>query len=351
MYILYCLGLFDLGASGIEQPCLCKVRFRHLEHGGLSQSVDLEALRVTRCKRIADYLVIQRRGRSRNGIKLRISLRKLRQRRHERPCIRVSRVVEYLVHITEFHYLTGVHDRNAVRDVCNNAQIMGDEHDSIVKFLPQILEKLEYLRLDRNVKCGRRLVAYKDLRLAGQCYRYNMALYDLEYTAYPRNVSWTKIPAGGEETLTGILDKPPTSATEKITLYVRKADAGSEAAATEIKIPVRPKKPDPIQITNVTKDSYSIRVKGQPVSGCEYGISESADGELQWQTGKTFTSPKPAHTYYITLRVKATENSFASKPADRLEVTTPDALLIDGPAGKVSFETTGTYGQTLDQMP
>ncbi len=31
-------------------------------------------------------------------------------------------------------------------------------------------------------------------------------------------------------------------------------------------------------------------------------------------------------------------------------MTTPDALLIDGPAGKVSFETTGTYGQTLDKI-
>ena len=31
-------------------------------------------------------------------------------------------------------------------------------------------------------------------------------------------------------------------------------------------------------------------------------------------------------------------------------MTTPDTLLIDGPAGKVSFETTGTYGQTLDQI-
>ena len=133
---------------------------------------------------------------------------------------------------------------------------------------------------------------------------------------------------------------------------MRKAAAGSAAVgeATEIKLPVRPEKPAQIQGTDVTKDSYSIRVKGQVVSGCEYGISESVDGEIQWQTGKTFTSPKPAHTYYITLRVKATENSFASKPAERLSVTTPDALLIDGPAGKVSFETKGTYGQTLDQI-
>ena len=81
----------------------------------------------------------------------------------------------------------------------------------------------------------------------------------------------------------------------------------------------------------------------------EYGIAESESGALQWQTERTFTSPKPAHTYYITLRVKATESSFASKPADRLSVTTPDTLLIDGPAGKVSLETKGTYGQTLDR--
>ena len=73
-----------------------------------------------------------------------------------------------------------------------------------------------------------------------------------------------EIPAGGEVSLTEILDKQPESATE-ITLYVRKAAAGSAAAgeATEIKIPARPAKPDPIQGTDVTKDSYSIKVRGQ----------------------------------------------------------------------------------------
>ena len=177
-----------------------------------------------------------------------------------------------------------------------------------------------------------------------------MALYDLEYAESQDATTWKRISKGGEVSLTEILDKQPESATK--TLYVRKAAAGSEAAGavTEIKLPARPAKPDPIQGTDVTKDSYSIRVKGQPVSGCEYGISKSADGELQWQPERTFTSPKPAHTYYITLRVKATDRSFASKPADRLSVTTPDTLLIDGPASKASFETIGTYGQTLDQI-
>ena len=178
----------------------------------------------------------------------------------------------------------------------------------------------------------------------------NTALYELEYAESQNATTWTRISAGGEVSLTEILDKQPESATE-ITLYVRKAAAGSEAAgeATEIKIPVRPKKPDPI--TDVTKGSYTIKVNGQLDSSYEYGISESVDGELQWQPEKTFRSPQPAHTYYVTLRVKVTDSSFASKPAERLSVTTPDALLIDGPAGKVSFETKGTYGQTLSEIP
>ena len=55
----------------------------------------------------------------------------------------------------------------------------------------------------------------------------NMALYDLEYARSMGVIAWTKIPAGGEVSLTEILDKQPESATE-ITLYVRKAAAGSD---------------------------------------------------------------------------------------------------------------------------
>ena len=180
----------------------------------------------------------------------------------------------------------------------------------------------------------------------------NMALYDLEYAESQDATTWERIRAGGEVSLTEILDKQPESATK--TLYVRKAAAGSAAAgaATEIKIPARPAKPNPIQGTDVTKDSYSIKVNRPVDSRYEYGIAESeSDEPKKWQSERTFTSPKPAHTYYVTLRVKATGSSFASKSADRLLVTTPDTLLIDGPAGKVSFETKGTYGQTLDKIP
>ena len=163
--------------------------------------------------------------------------------------------------------------------------------------------------------------------------------------------SWTEIPVNGAASLTEILDSQ-SEGTKEISLYVRKKAGTSGAAgeAAKIKIPARPAKPDQIQETDITKDSYSIKVKRPVDSPYEYGIAESESGEPKWQSERTFTSPKPANTYYITLRVKATDKSFASKPADRLEVTTPDALLIDGPAGAVSFEAKGTYGQTLAQI-
>lgn len=164
--------------------------------------------------------------------------------------------------------------------------------------------------------------------------------------------SWTEIPVNGAVSLTEILDSQ-SKGTNEISLYVRKKAGTSGAAgeATEIKIPARPAKPDQIQETDITKDSYSIKVKRPVDSPYEYGIAESESGEPKWQSERTFTSPTPAHTYYVTLRVKATDSSFASKPADRLKVTTPDALLIDGPAGPVSFEAKETYGQTLSAIP
>ena len=132
----------------------------------------------------------------------------------------------------------------------------------------------------------------------------NTALYELEYAESENSATWTKIRAGGEASLTKILDNQPENARE-ITLYVRKAAAGSTAGeAAAITIPVRPAKPD--KITKVTKTSNSIKIVEPTDAKYEYGIAESESGELQWRTEKTFTSPKPANTYYITLRVKAT---------------------------------------------
>lgn len=156
----------------------------------------------------------------------------------------------------------------------------------------------------------------------------NTALYDLEYAESENSESWTKIRAGGEASLTKILDNQPENERE-ITLYVRKAAAGSTAGeAAAITIPVRPAKPD--KITKVTKTSNSIKIVEPTDAKYEYGIAESESGELQWRTEKTFTSPKPA---------------------DRLSVTTPDILQFKGPAGDVSFEANGTYGQTLSEIP
>ena len=85
----------------------------------------------------------------------------------------------------------------------------------------------------------------------------NMALYDLEYAESQDATTWKRISKGGEVSLTEILDKQPESATE-ITLYVRKAAAGSAAGeATEITIPARPAKPELITTTSCDSSHFA----------------------------------------------------------------------------------------------
>src|SRR5687767_15253298 len=64
---------------------------------------------------------------------------------------------------TLFPYTTlfrsaGVHDRDPVGDVGDDAEVMGDEDQAHLPFLLQISEQSHDLRLYRDVQCGRGLV-------------------------------------------------------------------------------------------------------------------------------------------------------------------------------------------------
>ena len=79
MNVMNDLRLFDFAGAGIQQPGLGIVRIRDLEHGRCFERIDLQAVRVARCERIAHDLIVQRRRGSRNGIQLGVALRQLRQ--------------------------------------------------------------------------------------------------------------------------------------------------------------------------------------------------------------------------------------------------------------------------------
>lgn len=70
----------------------------------------------------------------------------------EYPSVWVQRFSEQLVRSGDLDYLAQVHDRDASTHVFNDAEIMGNEQVGKVKFTLQLLEKIEDLRLDRNVK-------------------------------------------------------------------------------------------------------------------------------------------------------------------------------------------------------
>ena len=72
--------------------------------------------------------------------------------------------------------LAGVHDRDPVAHLGDDAQVVGDEHDRRAGLVAQVAHEVEDLGLDRDVERGRRLVGDEQLRLAGEGHRDHHAL-------------------------------------------------------------------------------------------------------------------------------------------------------------------------------
>ena len=77
-------------------------------------------------------------------------------------------IVEHFLGSTHFHHLTAVKHSHTVSHIGDNTQVVGDEHNGVTKFLLQILDQLQDLRLNSNVQRSSRLVTNQDLRLTGQ---------------------------------------------------------------------------------------------------------------------------------------------------------------------------------------
>ena len=173
MNILNSFRFFCLRRSRIQQPGLGIVGIRYLEHRRLLQSINLQTVLVTRCKRISDNLIVQRRRRTGNGKQLCIPLRKLRQGRKQRPGVRMARVVEQLFYVRKLDDLSCVQNGNTVCDIRYDTKVVGNKHDGVVVLFLKILDQLQDLCLNRNVQRSCRLIADQNLRTAGKCNRNN----------------------------------------------------------------------------------------------------------------------------------------------------------------------------------
>ena len=71
----------------------------------------------------------------------------------------------------QLHELPGVHDHDAVRELEQQREVVGDEEHREPELLPQLGDLREDLALDDDVERGRRLVHDHDLGVDGERHR------------------------------------------------------------------------------------------------------------------------------------------------------------------------------------
>jgi len=86
-------------------------------------------------------------------------------RRKKSLGVRMDRVLEQVLGVRVFDDLSCVHDRDAIADELDDAEIMGDEEIREMELLLQILQEVQDLRLHGHVKRRGRLVKHDEIRV------------------------------------------------------------------------------------------------------------------------------------------------------------------------------------------
>lgn len=80
----------------------------------------------------------------------------------------MPRAVKNVRTLSLFHDHAGIHDRDILRQIRHNAQVMGDNDNGCIMLLLQILDDIQNLPLDSHIQRRRRLVADQKLRVTGK---------------------------------------------------------------------------------------------------------------------------------------------------------------------------------------
>ena len=105
---------------------------------------------------------------SRNGVQSLIVRIQVRHGGKKSPGIWMARIVKDLVGSSSFHDFSCVHNVDEICNLGNNSKVMCNIDYGNSTFLLNLLDQLNDLRLDGNVKSGSRLVADQKIRVAGQ---------------------------------------------------------------------------------------------------------------------------------------------------------------------------------------
>ena len=103
---------------------------------------------------------------------------RVRHRHRRKQCtgIRVEGISEYRGGVALLHHVAEVHDKYSVCYVLDDREVVGYEYIGQLHGFLELLQKIYYLRLNRDVKGGYRLVAYYELGLHGQRAGYTYSL-------------------------------------------------------------------------------------------------------------------------------------------------------------------------------
>ena len=73
----------------------------------------------------------------------------------------MQRATQEFARGSEFHDLSGIHHRHAIRDVAHDAKIVRDEKYRHAEALLEVAEQIQNLRLNRHIKRGGWLVGHE----------------------------------------------------------------------------------------------------------------------------------------------------------------------------------------------
>ena len=80
----------------------------------------------------------------------------------------MQRILVQLVAARQLHQLAQVHHRDAIADVADDGEVVGDEEVGEAELLLQVFQQVDDLRLNRDVKRGDRLVGDDEVWLDGE---------------------------------------------------------------------------------------------------------------------------------------------------------------------------------------
>ena len=80
----------------------------------------------------------------------------------------MHRILENIQYFSFFHNISGIHNNHVICHLCNDAQVMRDQHDGHIHFLFQLAHLIQNLCLNRYIQRSRRLICDQQLRITYQ---------------------------------------------------------------------------------------------------------------------------------------------------------------------------------------